>query len=135
MDVALKITLVASIILLGYNVSEFVASYETVCEKTDEFKKLAGESDAKESELRRSNFLLSFVLSVVFVGLTYFSGLALWVTAVVALKLFFTLYCSDSLLVCVLRTNVLSKKFYMISKVDSLLNALLGLVIALVLVL
>lgn len=135
MDVALKITLVASIILLGYNVSEFVASYETVCEKTDEFKKLAGESDAKESELRRSNFLLSFVLSVVFIGLTYFSGLALWVTAVVALKLFFTLYCSDSLLVCVLRTNVLSKKFYMISKVDSLLNALLGLVIALVLVL
>ncbi len=135
MDIALKITLVASIILLGYNVSEFIASYETVCEKTDEFKRLAGESDANELELRRSNFLLSFVLSVVFIGLTYFSGLALWITAVVALKLFFTLYCSDSLLVCVMRTNALSKKFYMISKVDSLLNALLGLVIALVLVL
>ncbi len=131
----MKITLVASIILMGYNISEFVSSYKTVCEKTDEFKKMAMENEAKEAELRRSNFLLSFLLSSIFIGLTHFSGLALWITAVVAVKLFFTLFCSDSLLVQILRSNKVSRKFYLLSKVDALVNAFLGLVIALVLVL
>lgn len=135
MEIVLKITLVASIILMGYNISEFVSSYKTVCEKTDEFKKMAMENEAKEAELRRSNFLLSFGLSAVFVVLTHFSGLAIWISAVVAAKLFFTLFCSDSLLVQILRSNKVSKKFYMLSKVDALVNALLGLVVALVLVL
>ncbi|MCQ2061885.1 MAG: hypothetical protein MJY99_00920 [Fibrobacter sp.] len=135
MEIVLKITLVASIILMGYNISEFVSSYKTVCEKTDEFKKMAMENEAKEAELRRSNFLLSFLLSSIFIGLTHFSGLALWITAVVAVKLFFTLFCSDSLLVQILRSNKVSRKFYLLSKVDALVNAFLGLVIALVLVL
>ncbi|MCR5379098.1 MAG: hypothetical protein K6E57_09130 [Fibrobacter sp.] len=135
MDVALKITLIASIILMGYNVSEFVTSYEALCEKTDEFKKLAVENESNEGDLRRSNLLLSMGLSIVFIGLTYLSGLAFWITAVVAVKLFFTLYCSDSLLVCVLRVGDIPKKFYMLSKVDALLNACLGLGVALILVL
>lgn len=120
---------------MGYNVSEFVASYQTLCEKTDEFKKMAAENENDEQMLRRSNLLLSLGLSLVFIGLTYLSGLAFWVTALVAFKLFFTLYCSDSLLVHVLRVGDVSKKFYMLSKVDALLNAFLGLGVALILVL
>lgn len=135
MDVALKITLVASIILMGYNISEFAASYEAVCEKTDDFKKMVVESEAKEGAVRRSNLLLSLGLSLVFVGLTYLSGLALWISGIVAAKLLFSLFCSDSLLVCVLRLGHLPKKFYMLSKVDSFFNALLGLAISFVLIL
>ncbi|MCQ2054951.1 MAG: hypothetical protein MJY82_06625 [Fibrobacter sp.] len=135
MDVALKITLVAAIVFMGYNIAEFAENYSKVCEKTDEFKKMAVENDAGEASLRRSNLLLSLILSLVFVGLTYLSGLAFWVTAVVAVKLVFSLYCSDSMLIRVLRVGEVSKKIYMLSKVDSLLNALLSLGIALILVL
>lgn len=135
MNIALKVTLIASIILMGYNVSEFMSSYESVCEKTDEFRRMVAENNAREFELRRSNFVLSFILSCVFVFLTFFSGLAVWVSAVIALKFAFTLYCSDSMLVQVLRSDALSKRFYMLTKIDALLNALLGLGVALVLVL
>lgn len=135
MDIAIKMTLVASLIMMGYNISEFIASYATVCEKTQEFKKMAAETDSHENMVRRSNFILSLLLSLVFVGLTYFSGLALWIIAFVAAKLVFTLYCSDLLLVHVLRVGDVSKKFYMLTKVDALFNALLGLGIALIVVL
>lgn len=134
MDVSLKLMLIASIILMGYNISEFIASYQTVCEKTDEFMKLARETDADERNLRFSNLLISVVLSVVYICLTYFSGLAVWLTVFVALKLSFTLFCSDSMLVRVLRTKVVSKKIYLISKMDALINAMIGLMIALALV-
>ena len=40
-DYVVKIALVASIVLMGYNISEFVASFKTVNEKIEEFLGLA----------------------------------------------------------------------------------------------
>ena len=37
MDIAIKITLVASIVLVGYNLHQLVTSYEAICEKVKEF--------------------------------------------------------------------------------------------------
>ena len=133
MDIAVKLTLVAALVMMGYNISEFVTSYETICAKTEEFKKMMAET--QEGVVRRSNLLLSLFLSTVFTCLTYWSGLALWITAVVALKLLFTLCCSDLTLVHVLRVGDLTKKFYMLTKVDALFNAAVGLGIALIVVL
>ena len=133
MDIAVKITLVASLVLMGYNISEFILSYESVCEKTEEFRKMVDE--VQEGAIRRSNFILSLFLSTAFTALTYWAGLALWITAVVALKLLFSLCCSDLTLLHVLRVGDLTKKFYMLSKVDSLVNAALGLGIAMIVVL
>ena len=127
MDIAVKLTLVAALVMM------FVTSYETICAKTEEFKKMMAET--QEGVVRRSNLLLSLFLSTVFTCLTYWSGLALWITAVVALKLLFTLCCSDLTLVHVLRVGDLTKKFYMLTKVDALFNAALGLGIALIVVL
>ena len=133
MDIAVKITLVASLVLMGYNISEFIASYESVCEKTEEFRKMVDE--IHEGAIRRSNFILSLLLSTVCTALTYWSGLALWITALVALKLLFSLCCSDLTLLHVLRVGDLTKKFYMLSKVDALFNAALGFGIAMIVVL
>ena len=135
MDVASKIMLVASIIMMGYNVSEFLASYQTLSEKVSELKELVRLNGAEESAMRRSNFLLSFVLSSVYVALIWFSGLAVWVMVLVAVKLIFTLASSDFSLVQILRLGELPRKYYLLGKVDAFLNALLGLVIALFLVL
>ncbi len=135
MDIASKIMLVASILMMGYNISEFLASYQSLSEKATDLKEIASENGAGEMAMRRSNFLLSFFLSAVYGALTWFSGLALWITVLVAVKLVFTLVSSDFVLVQILRKGEFPRKTYLLSKVDAFLNALLGLSIALFLVL
>lgn len=134
MDIAAKLTLIAAIIYFGYNMSEILSSYEKSCEKVDAFKKLKQESDSSETSLRRSNFLLSFLMMAVFVSLIHFSGIAFWVTFVVAVKCLLTLYCSDTSLVNIIHSDVLPKKTFLWTKVDAVFNALFGLAIALIVV-
>ncbi len=135
MDIASKIMLVASILMMGYNISEFLANYQSLSEKATDLKEIARENGAGESAMRRSNFLLSFFLSSVYVILTWFSGLALWITVLVAVKLIFTLFISDFALLQIMRKGEFPRKTYLLTKVDAFLNALLGLSIALFLVL
>lgn len=135
MGVIAKIMLVASILMMGYQISQVLMSYKTLCEKAEELKKLASENTASESELRRSNFLLSFLLSLVYVVLAYFSDFTYWIVALVTVKLALTLYLSDVFLVQILRCDTVSQKFYILSKWDAVLNSLVSLALALLLVL
>lgn len=135
MDVVAKIMLVASILMMGYQISQALMSYKTLCEKAEELKKLASENTASELELRRSNFLLSFLLSLVYVVLAYFSDFTYWIVALVTAKLALTLYLSDVFLVQILRCDTVSQKFYILSKWDAVLNSLVSLALALLLVL
>ena len=133
-DYVVKIALVASIVLMGYNISEFVASFKMVNEKIEEFLGLAKQNDATGADLRRSNFVLSFALSAGYACLIYFSDVVLWLVVLMALKLILTLFLSDKLLVQVLRDGSLSKKSYLVSKYDSLFNAAVGFMFAVILV-
>ena len=134
-DYVVKIALVASIVLMGYNISEFVASFKTVSEKAGEFLNLVKANAATDSELRKSNILLSCILSLGYAALVYFSDVVVWIVALVVIKLLFTLFVSDKLLIQVLRDGALSKKNYLVSKFDALFNALMGFTFALILVL
>ena len=86
-----KIALIASIILMGSNISEFLANFKTASEKIGELLSMAKANSATEAELRRSNIILSCILSVVYVALVYFSDIVIWIVALVVLKLLFTL--------------------------------------------
>ena len=134
-DYVVKIALVASIVLMGYNISEFVASFKTVSEKAGEFLNLVKANAATDSELRKSNILLSCILSLGYAALVYFSDVVAWIVALVVIKLLFTLFVSDKLLIQVLRDGALSKKNYLVSKFDALFNAVMGFTFALILVL
>lgn len=133
-DYVEKIALVASIVLMGYNISEFVASFKTVSEKVVEFLNLAKENSATDSDLRRSNLLLSCILSIGYVALVYFSDVVVWIVALVLIKLIFTLLVSDKLLIQVLKDGSLSRKNYLVSKFDALFNAVMGFAFAVILV-
>jgi len=74
-------------------------------------------------------------LSAVYVLLVYFSDVVIWLVAVVVAKLLLTLFLSDKLLLQVLRDGSLSQKSFLVSKYDSLANAVMGLAFALILVL
>ena len=74
-DYVVKIALIASIILMGYNISEFVASYKVVSEKASQFLQMAKDNAASDADLRRSNLLLSSVLSIGYSVLIYFSDI------------------------------------------------------------
>ena len=134
-DYVVKIALVASIILMGYNISEFVASYKIVSEKASQFLQMAKDTAASDADLRRSNLLLSSVLSIGYSVLIYFSDIVIWLVAVVVGKLLITLLISDKVLIQVLHDRTLSQKNFLVSKYDALLNAVMGLVFALALVL
>ena len=134
-DYIVKIALVASIILMGYNISEFAASFKTVSEKAAEFLDLAKANSATDSDLRKSNMVLSCILSIGYAVLVYVSDVVFWNVALVVVKLLFTLLVSDKLLLQVLRDGSLSKKNYLVSKFDALFNAVMGLAFALILVL
>jgi hypothetical protein len=120
---------------MGYNVSEFIASFKSVSEKPEQFLRIAKENAAMDIDLRRSNVLLSSVLSIGYSLLIYFSDIVIWLVALMAFKLLLTLLISDRVLLQVLRDRVLSKKSYIFSKFDALFNALMGLAFALILVL
>ncbi|MBQ2559086.1 MAG: hypothetical protein II565_00585 [Fibrobacter sp.] len=134
-DYVVKIALVASIILMGYNISEFIASFKTVNEKIEAFLGMAKENSATSADLRRSNFILSCGLSVAYACLIYFSDVVLWLVVLIALKFVLTLFVSDKLLVQILRDGSISKKNYLVSKLDSFFNAAIGFAFALILVL
>jgi hypothetical protein len=134
-DYMVKIALVASIILMGYNISEFCASFKIVSEKAGEFLRLAKDNAASDADLRRSNALLSGVLSLGYSVIIYFSDIVIWLVALVVVKLLITVSISDKVLVQVLNDRALSQKSYLVSKYDAFLNAVLGLSFALILVL
>ena len=132
MNFALKITLVASLVLMGYNLHQLVTSYETICEKVKEFKAMAQANDSDEASIGRSNFILTAVLSVTFVALTYLSGLAYWVVALVTLKMIVSMYFSHLEIRQIFREELIRPSLYRVTKVDSVFNVLTGLAVAVI---
>jgi hypothetical protein len=132
MDIAVKITLVASIVLVGYNLHQLVTSYEAICEKVKEFKAMAQANDSDETSVGRSNFILTAILSVAFIVLTYFSGMAYWVVAVVSLKMFVSMFFSHLEIRQIFREDSIRPSLFKWTKVDSVFNVLTGLAVAVI---
>jgi len=132
MDIAVKITLVASIVLVGYNLHQLVTSYEAICEKVKEFKAMALANDSDESSIRRSNFLLTGILSLLFIALTYLSDFAYWVVGTVFLKLAVSMYLSHLEISQIFKEDSIRPKFFKITKADAAVNVLMGLGVAVI---
>ncbi|SHK66950.1 hypothetical protein SAMN05720468_1054 [Fibrobacter sp. UWEL] len=135
MDVAIKLMLVASVILAGYNLSQVLASYESVCKKVQDFKALAKETDSGDSSVKRSNFVLVTLLSMIYVTIAYLCGFAYWILGALVFKFALSLMLSNMELNRILKNGAIEKGFFKISKLDELANALVGLTVALILVL
>lgn len=134
MDLVSKITLVAAVVMLGYNLYQLMTSYEAACEKVREFKQLAKESESDESAVRRSNLILTGGLSCVFVALVFLADLAYWVVACVVLKMVWTMVLSHIEIKRIFNSDEVNKDFFRWSKLDSAANALTGLAVAIVVI-
>ena len=132
MDIAVKITLVASLVMMGYNLHQLLTSYEAICEKAKEFKALALENDSDEGAVRRSNFILTSVLSITYIVLIYLSGLAYWVMAFVAAKMAVSMFLSHLEISQIFKEESIKPNFYRWTKVDSAVNTLTGLAVAVI---
>jgi hypothetical protein len=132
MEIALKITLVASIVLMGYNLHQLLTSYEAICEKVKEFKAMAQANDSDETSVGRSNFILTAILSVAFIVLTYFSGMAYWVVSVVCLKMLVSMFFSHLEIRQIFREDSIRPSLFKLTKVDSVFNILTGLAVAVI---
>lgn len=134
MDVVSKITLVASVVLFGYNLYQLLTSYEATCEKVEEFKHLAKEGGSDEVAVKRSNFLLTGLLSSGFCTLVYLSNLAYWVVGIVVLKMLLTVLLSHLEIERVFRSNAIDRHFFYLTKMDAAANALIGIAVAIVVI-
>lgn len=134
MDFVAKITLVAAAILLGYNLYQLMTGYEAVCDKVEEFKRLAKESESDEIAVKRSNFVLTGLMSLTFVSLVFFSNFAYWVIGFVAAKMICTVILSHMEIVQIFSLSKIDRKFFMWTKVDAASNVAVGLAVAVVLV-
>ena len=132
MDIAVKITLVASIVMVGYNLHQLLTSYEAICEKVKEFKTLALQNESDEGAVRRSNFLLTGVLSLLFVTLVYLSDFAYWIVAGVLAKMAVSMLLSHFEISQIFREDSIRPKFFKLTKVDAAVNILVGLGVAVI---
>jgi hypothetical protein len=132
MDIAVKITLVASIVMVGYNLHQLVTSYEAICEKVKEFKMLAQQNDSDEGAVRRSNFLLTGVLSLLFVTLVYLSDFAYWIVGAVLAKMAVSILLSHLEISQIFREDAIRPSFFKLTKVDAAVNVLMGLGVAVI---
>ena len=132
MEIAVKITLVAALVLMGYNLHQLVTSYEAICEKVKEFKMMAQANDSDERSVGLSNFVLTAVLSGTFVVLTYLSEMALWVVVVVTLKMLVSMILSHLEIRQIFREDSIRPSLFKLTKVDSVFNVLTGLAVAVI---
>ena len=134
-DVAVKIMLVASVVLVGYNLSQVLAGYEAVCKKIEDFKQAAKETESGDSAVKKSNFILVLLLSAVYILLAFLCGFDYWILGVLVFKFAVTLVISNMELTRILKTGTIDKGFFLMSKTDELVNMLVGVAVALILVL
>lgn len=134
-DVAVKIMLVASVVLIGYNLSQVLAGYEAVCKKIEDFKQAAKETESGDSAVKKSNFILVLLLSAVYILLAFLCGFDYWILGVLVFKFAVTLVISNMELTRILKNGTIDKGFFLMSKTDELVNMLVGVAVALILVL
>ena len=135
MDIVTKITLVCSIIFMGYNASQLLLGNDEITEKTDEFIRLTKERKTGLAELRRTNFFLHLAMTIGYMLLIFFSELSLWIVVACGVKCCITLLISDVELKSVFKSIETSKSFFVVDKIDSILNVVFGVSVAVFLVL
>jgi len=127
--------LVASVILAGYNLSQVLASYESVCKKVQDFKALAKETESADSSVKRSNFLLVTILSMIYISIAYVCGFDYWILGALVFKFAVSLMLSNMEVNRILKNGSIDKGFFKLSKIDEMVNVLVGLTVAIILVL
>lgn len=129
-----KVSLFASILLFGYNLSMVFNRYAAICRKALLYREVLLENSETVSHLRRTNLALSSFASIIYLALLYLSKLSLWFLAVVVLKIALSLVYSDTFQRCVVLKKDIPQRLYWNMKFDSIVNALGTLLIMFVLV-
>lgn len=129
-----KVSLFASILLFGYNLSMVFNRYAAICRKALLYREVLLENSDTVSHLRRTNRALSSFASIIYLALLYLSKLSLWFLAVVVLKIALSLVYSDTFQRCVVLKKDIPQRLYWNMKFDSIVNALGTLLIMFVLV-
>jgi hypothetical protein len=125
----------SSVLFFGYSLSLSTNGYKSICDKAVKFKELLKmEMDASEG-IRKTNISLISAFSLAYLVLLCFSGFAYWFLGAVLLKLVSTLLLSDYFQRMVVEDKMISKRLYILMKLDSIFNAVVGLCTPLLIVL
>ena len=116
----------SSVVAFGYNVSRFIENFGSLEKKIGIYRDLLGEFGESPANTRKVNLVQNVLLLSGYVGVVHLAGFLPWVPALVFFKFAFSCYLSDRLFGVVLDgEGRLSRNFYLLLKVDSLLNGIL----------
>ncbi len=130
-----KISLLASIILMGYNLSLLFNRYISICEKALKYREILKREAMALKELRKTNIYISTFVAFVYITLLFFSEISPYFLLIIVVKFLFSLYFSDRFQICVSEGIQISKTLYWKLKLDSLVNFLGAIFIGFILVL
>lgn len=116
----------ASVALFGYNLASFVENFGRLEKKVGDYRKMLLECDASLDSARRVNVIQNVLMLLGYAAVAYLAGFSHWVLALVLAKLSATCFLSDWMHRVISRRDIsLSRTFYILHKIDSLLNGLL----------
>ncbi len=116
----------ASVALFGYNLASFVENFGRLEKKVGDYRKMLLECEASLSGARRMNAIQNVLMLLGYAAVAYLAGFSYWVLALVLVKFATTCLLSDWMHRVISRRDIsLSRTFYVLHKIDSLLNGLL----------
>lgn len=125
-----KITLVASVLLWGYGISQAADTYAAVCDKVSDFRTfLKEEEEVADSRVRGANAFLIGALALIYASLLHFAGFALWVSSVALFKFALSASLADVFQRELFSGREISRPVYRMMKADGILNAVFAMFI------
>lgn len=126
----------ASVALFGYNFACFIENFGMLEKKIGNYREMLLKFNDSLGGVRRENAIQNALMLLGYEAIAYFAGFAYWVLALILAKFAASCLLSDWMHRLILNRKVsIPRTFYVIHKIDSLLNGLLGVFMLLALVL
>lgn len=120
------ILIFASVVVFGYNLSQVIENFGALEEKLSVYRKVLLSYEEPLDKTRRLNAIENVLMLLAYAIFAYLAGFAAWVLATIVLKFSFSCLISDKMHRLVLGEKLsVPLAFYILHKLDSLLNGLL----------
>ncbi len=120
------ILIFASVVVFGYNLSQVIENFGALEEKLSVYRKVLLSYEEPLDKTRRLNAIENVLMLLAYAIFAYLAGFAAWVLVTIVLKFSFSCLISDKMHRLVLGEKLsVPRAFYILHKLDSLLNGLL----------
>ena len=120
------ILIIASVVVFGYSLSLFLDNFGALQKKVADYREMLSEFDEPVSNTRWVNSIQNILLLLGYATVAYLAGFAPWVLMMVGIKFSISCLLSDRFPLLILSNReTVTKRLYLVHKLDALLNIFL----------